>query len=70
MDGSLPHRQEPGYTIQLNSFKTFSWPKWRRLKGEIKLSTSRRGFLKKSVIVGAGAALQAIPGLASPFNGF
>jgi len=40
------------------------------LKGEIKLSTSRRSFLKKSVIVGAGAALEAIPGLAAPFSGF
>ena len=36
------------------------------MKGEIKLSTSRRGFLKKSAIVGAGAALQGLPGLAVP----
>ncbi len=39
-----------------------------RLKGGIKLSTSRRGFLKNSAIAGAGVALEALSGLAAPIH--
>ena len=39
------------------------------MKGETQLSTSRRAFLKKSAIVSAGAALEAFPALAAPFDG-
>jgi hypothetical protein len=38
-------------------------------KGEIQLSTSRRGFLKKTAIVSAGAALEALPGWAARLKG-
>jgi hypothetical protein len=39
-------------------------------KGRSKLSTSRRGFLKKCAMAGAGAALESYPGLADPgFDG-
>jgi len=38
------------------------------LKGETQLPTSRRGFLKKSAIVSASAALEAFPALAAPLN--
>jgi beta-galactosidase/beta-glucuronidase len=39
------------------------------VKGETELSTSRRGFLKKSAIAGAGLALKTFPGLAAPIPG-
>ena len=39
------------------------------MKGETELSTSRRGFLKKSAIAGAGLALETFPGLAASIQG-
>jgi len=40
----------------------------RQVPGRIRLSTSRRNFLKTSILVGAGATLPALPAFASPAN--